>query len=67
MTETKIPPISGGVAKFHAPESPLRALEPRPPVLFQMGVPLKHGELNNASTEDGDRVCRCRIRCGICT
>ena len=39
MTETKILPMSGGVAKCHALESPLRTLELRLPVLFQMGVP----------------------------
>ena len=43
MTETKILPKSGDVTKCHAPESPLQALELRFPVLFQMGVPLKHG------------------------
>ena len=37
MKETKILQMSGGVAKFHAPELPLRALELRLPVLFQMG------------------------------
>ena len=47
MTETKILPMSGGVTKCHAPESPLQALELRFPVLFQMGVPLKTMEAVN--------------------
>ena len=38
--------MSGGVTKCHTPESPLQALELRLPVLFQMGVPLKHGKLS---------------------
>ena len=46
MTENKIQLRSGGVAKCHALESLLRALELRPPVLFQMGVPSKHGKLS---------------------
>ena len=46
MTETKILPMSGDVAKCHAPESPLQALELRFPILFQMGVPLKQGKLS---------------------
>ena len=37
MTETKILPMSGGVAKCHALESLLRALEL---------LPLKHGKLS---------------------
>ena len=46
MMETKIQLRSDGVAKCHTLESLLRVLELRPPVFFQMGVPLKHGKLS---------------------
>ena len=38
--------MSDGVDKCHTPEWLPRALEPCLPVLSQMGVPLKHGELS---------------------